>query len=102
MPATHVPETVQEFIVVDMPAACTYYCLEIYRRSHCRVRSVTYDSTEIYRRSRAGYAAGYECTYDCTEIYRRSNCRVRSVTYDYRNLSEEEEDDEELGHKKLL
>ena len=70
MPATHVPETVQEFIVVDMPAACTYYCLEIYRRSHCRVRSVTDDSTEIYRRSRAGYAAGYECTYDCTEIYR--------------------------------
>ena len=39
---------------------------KIYRRSHSRLRYGNYDSTEIYRRSHAGYA----CTYDYTETYR--------------------------------
>ena len=55
MPGTHVTTTVQKFIVVGMPATHVPTTVQIFIVVVSAATAVSYDSTEIYRRSLRGY-----------------------------------------------
>ena len=71
----------------------TYDCTEIYRRSLAGYAS-NYDCIEIYRRSQRGY----RCGYDCTEIYRRSQRGYR-CSYDSTEIYRDDDEEDEEGAK---